>query len=236
MGDAATGSVVVYTAIANRYDVLKAVPNESHAGTDFVAFLDEPQQVTSWSIRSLYAGFADPCRNAKVHKILPHRFFPEVKYSLWIDGSVEIKRGFSLRRLVQEYLAEHDLAVFQHPSRQCIYEEAEACLRLQKDDPEVIRRQMKKYKDEGYPANSGLAECTVLLRRHCANVDRFNEAWHEEIRNHSRRDQLSFNLVAGKLKLRFRYFPGSLRGKHSNPWFRIWRHQTPADSSRIIGA
>ena len=210
--------IVIYTAITNNCDTLKKPPIELENGTDFVAFLDCDQLVTPWQVRKAHSEFTDPCRNAKRHKILPHIYFPDKTYSLWIDGSVKFNFNFPIEQLIHKYLKDCDLAVFKHPERQCIYEEADACIGLSKDDPEIIRHQMACYKDEGYPPNNGLAECAILLRRHTEKVRQFNEAWYLEIKNNSRRDQLSFNYVAHKVGLKFCYFQGSLRNKPDDLW------------------
>jgi Protein of unknown function (DUF616) len=219
--------IVVYTAISNNYDTLKEPPDKFRHEADFVAFLDHIPRAASWQTRKVCSEFTDPCRNAKIHKILPHVFFPDATYSLWIDGSVEFNFTFPIRRLVDEYLKEHDLAVFKHPERHCIYEEAEVCIAQGKDVPAIIQRQMARYRKEHYPSGKGLAECTILLRRHTEKVRQFNEAWYEEIKNNSRRDQLSFDYAAYKTGLKICYFPNSLR-QSPDDWFQVQPHAQEA--------
>jgi hypothetical protein len=208
--------IVVYTAITQGYDTLKSPPDLWQKKADFVAFLDDVQPCQGWEIRQIKKEFEDPCRNAKIYKMLPHRYFPESQYSLWIDGSVIIKSSTGPEHLVDLYLAQHDLAVFRHRRRNCIYQEAAACLRLGKDLPSTIRNQIQQYRAEGYPSNNGLAECTVLLRRHTDQMKQFNELWHSEILAHSRRDQLSFKYIATKFGFKYRYFQGNIS---RNPYF-----------------
>ena len=119
-----------------------------------------------------------------------------------------LKLRMPVEELIATYLAEHDLAVFDHPRRHCIYVEADACIQGGKDDPETIRDQIKRYRYEGYPPLAGLAECTVLLRRHTERMKLFSEVWWDEISRHSRRDQLSFNYVAWKLSFTYKTLPG----------------------------
>jgi len=215
--------IVVYTAIAGKYDLLKEPPGKLLKEADFVAFCDFTLPNTAWQIRKVCSEFEDPCRNAKIHKILPHLFFPEAAYSLWIDGSVKITRPFPIRQWIQEHLREHDWAVFKHSERQCIYEEGDACIRLAMDDPAIIRNQMARYRSEQYPPNNGLVESPVILRRHTEAVRRLNEAWFQEIKNNSRRDQLSFNYIAHKNSLKFSHLPDSLRYGPGR-YFRIQFH------------
>jgi hypothetical protein len=219
-----SGAVVVYTAITGGYDSLKPQPQEARKGADFVAFLGAPRSSGTWQTRMIHEGFPDPALNAKIHKILPHRSFPQARYSLWIDGSVTILFSHSIERLIDRYLADCDLAVFRHSSRICLYQEADVCLRRGLDDPALILRQVSRYTHEGYPPNAGLAECTVVLRRHTPAVEAFNEAWWDEIVRNSRRDQLSFPYVAAKMGLRYGTFPGTVK---DNPLFRRVRHTTP---------
>lgn len=207
--------IVVYTAISKGYDTLKPIPKIWQGHARFVAFLDEPQEALGWEIRPLCNEFKDPCRNAKMHKVLPHKFFPEADYTLWVDGSVTLKSRLSIQQWPGKFLAKSDLVVFKHSKRRCIYVEGAWCILQGYDDARVIDRQMEKYFEEGYPKDNGLALCLVLFRRRTAQTIQFNEGWWQEIKAHSRRDQLSFNYVASKQRLRFAHFPGFI-GRNSH--------------------
>ena len=203
-------ALVVYTAISGGYDRLREQPPVSMAGADCVAFLDAPAPSRTWLWRPIHTGFDDPVRNAKIHKILPHRFFPDADYSLWLDGSITARFPFSARRLVDMFLAEHDIAVFQHSRRTCLYQEASVCHQFRLDEPGRIWKQVCRYTQEGFPENAGLAECSVVLRRHTAAVRAFDEAWWDEIMRGSRRDQISFPYVAWKFGFPYATFPGRI--------------------------
>jgi hypothetical protein len=215
-------SIAVYTAITNDYDTLKEQPSSARDSTKFIAFTENKQVSKTWEIKSVCKDFKDPNRNAKIHKVLSHKFLPEYEYSLWIDGSVTIRFPFSIQRLAEIYLAEHDLAIFRHPERNCLFQEANVCLKRRLDDPEIIKKQVERYTQDGFPSNNGLVEATIILRRHSPKVIEFNEAWWDEIQNGSKRDQISFNYVAEKVGLKFKYFPGSLRTE--NYLFKITKH------------
>ena len=213
--------IVVYTAISNGYDNLKEQP-QYDGNAEYVAFLDKHEiENKFWKFKKIHNEFSDPNRNAKSHKILPHRYFPDKKYSLWIDGSIKIQSPFSINRIAEIYLADADLALFEHHERNCIYKEAEVCMHRKLDDSKIIMKQINKYRSEGYPSNYGLGECTVLLRRHTPEIIKFNEMWWKEICEGSRRDQLSFNYVLKKCGIKINYFPGDI--KWDNYLFQ--RHQ-----------
>jgi hypothetical protein len=224
--------IIVYTAITHGYDALMPPPDRWRDEADFVAFLDEPKSDSGWQSRPIYRKFNDPCRNAKIHKILPHKYFPQTKYSLWIDGNINITSTLSLHEWIKEFLGKHDLAVFKHPRRSCIYQEASWCILHELDNYKVIDAQMREYHKRGYPANNGLAECRVLFRRHTAAMERFDEAWYEEIRTHSRRDQLSFNYVARKRRFKFTFLPGAFI---ESPHFSIAPHHIKRSIQKLNG-
>ncbi len=199
---------VVYTAFSKGYDILRPPPKSWRKAVDFTAFIEEKSSVAGWKREPLYPGFVDPCRNAKIHKILSHVYFPNHEYSLWMDGSITITSPFSFADLVGEYLNGCDIVVFKHRRRQCIYAEAQECIAQGKDSPETIHRQINYYRATGYPENNGLIEGCVILRRHSPAIMRLNELWYDTIMRYSRRDQLSFNYVAHTLKVKFRHWPG----------------------------
>jgi hypothetical protein len=202
-------SIVVYTAISNNYDELKENSNFEKNGLDFVAFLDDPIESETWEFRQINSSFEDQNRNAKIHKVLSHLYFPDKEYSLWMDGSFSIKNIFSVEELIKTYLKDCDLAVFKHPRRNCVYEEAKTCIEKKLDDPIVILNQIEKYMEEGYSyLSGGLQECGIILRRHTDQIKEFNENWWEEIKNGSKRDQISFPYVVKKMNLKINYFTG----------------------------
>jgi Protein of unknown function (DUF616) len=212
---------VVYTAITRGYDDLKNPPLLWAKHADFFAFMDQPQPTRFWKIIPLTHAYKAARRNAKIYKVLPHLFFPTTEYSLWLDGSVKIKSRFPLEKWAAEYLTGSDIAVFRHRTRDCIYKEALTCISYRYDKSETIHRQMQRYFDSGYPAMNGLAECTVIFRRHTKTMKRFNEMWYKEIQNNSSRDQLSFDYVAYKLGVKYNCLPGDI-GK--NPHFNRRPH------------
>jgi hypothetical protein len=212
--------IVVYTAITQGYDTLKTPPLGWRPEAHFVAFLEELSMTTEWEMRPLARRTFDPCRDAKIYKILAHDFFPQARFSLWIDGSIQIVSKLSPQALVAAYLGQHDLAVFKHRRRNCPYKEGAYCAARGLDSRELIEGQLKKYRQMGYPQDNGLAECTVLLRRHTDAIKRFNETWYQEIQAHSRRDQLSFNFVAHSLGLKYAYFQGDISNNEHFQWLQ----------------
>jgi hypothetical protein len=222
--------IVIYTAIANQFDDLIDPPFVS-AECDYVCFTDNSfSRSDIWKIREFDEYFPDPTMTAKKPKILPHRYFPDYEYSVWVDGNMSIIGD--IRELIERYLGRKPMALYRHPEgRSSIYEEAEACVRLGKDDKDIIERQMNRYRMEGYSYEQGIPAAMVVLRRHRARkvVDTM-EDWWQEVLSFSRRDQLSFHFVAWKNRLEYAVIDDNVR---DNAYFKWRPHDSKAKSQRL---
>jgi len=220
---------VVYTAIFGQKDELKEF--DSFEGIDRILFTDDPNiKSDQFEIRVVPPIFEDPVLNARYYKILAHRVLSDYQYSLWIDASIAFN-GVDPNHLFDKYLKNHDIALHLHPERNCLYDEATACIRLEKDDPDVINAQISSYANHGFPKNQGLISSGIMFRRSSERCKHLNEAWWDEIRRFSRRDQISFPFVRHKLDFSFYPIPGHVRLNnvtgfkfkgHLKPDFRNW--------------
>ena len=221
---------VVYTAIFGDKDDLS--PITQSRGFDYKVFTDNPDLVSNdHEVVVCDSLHDDPTRAAKIYKVLAHDHLADYDCSLWVDGSVDVVTD-DLVELFDRYLADHDLALHHHTVRSCAYAEASACIKLEKDNPEVIREQMYGYLAEGFPKRIGLPSGGIIFRRHTEAIAKLNRDWWSEIQAHSRRDQLSLSYVIWKNDLPYHVIPGHLRDddvegfekrSHKNPEsFRNW--------------
>ena len=211
---------VIYTAIFGGYDKLPE-PTFLPEGWDFICFTDTDIISEHWTINKVPAIYEDSTRNARKYKLLPHRWFPQYEYSLWVDGNIIIRDN--INELIQKYLSDSNLAVHDHNQnvldpRNCVYDEANTIFYFgkkngnYKDDPQIIHKQIQGYADEGYPQKNSLAVTMQLLRRHNeSDCIETMEQWWQEIKYNSKRDQLSFNYCMWKTGMRFNYFTGDSR-------------------------
>lgn len=180
--------ITVVTAITGGKDTLRKQPVAE--GVEYVAFVDDEQKNDQWITRKACDKFKRDVMNAKIHKILTHKYV-DTEYIIWIDGNLTLKTD--PRKLV-EAMGDYDFAFFKHPGRDCIYEESDACISLGKGIPSEIGEQMKTYA-KFFPEHAGLSELTVFVRRNNKRTNDLFEAWWAEISRHSNRDQLSFPVV-----------------------------------------
>lgn len=195
--------LVIYTAIFGNFDKLKT-PKIISNNVKYICFSDKKIKCKPWEIRIIKPKY-DANRENRRYKILSYKFFPDHEYSIYLDGRYTIMRDLSLH--VKEWLGNNDIAVLKHPKRNCLYEEAEACIKGKKDDIEIIKKQINKYKKEGYPENNGLTANGFIIRRHTKKIKEFNESWWNEVKNYSFRDQISFCYVIYKLNLKYTIIP-----------------------------
>lgn len=200
---------VIYTAISNNYDDLKE-PRVVSPNCDYVCFTDNLKLRSKvWKIRKFPNNSLDYTRTCRKVKILPHLFVNEYKYSIWIDGNISILKD--IEPLIKNY-KNYLFISLKHPKRNCLYEEANVCINKNKDDKEILIKQIKKYKKNNYPNNNNLTETGIIIRNHNHPlVVKTMDNWWSEIINYSKRDQISFNYVAWKNKLNYSFLDENIR-------------------------
>ena len=192
------GKGVIYSAVIGNYDEIKE-PQYVNSEFDYILFTDNPKVTSSvWQVRLVEnKEQLDHVRLARKIKILGHEYLSEYDYSIWVDGKLQITDN--LKEYVEQYRGMEPMLCFNHYANDCIYQEKDACVSLQKDDPEIMEKQIQRYLEEGYPAHNGLVDSGFLVRElKNERVKRVMEAWWKEILNGSRRDQLSFNYACWK--------------------------------------
>lgn len=206
--------IAIYTAIFGDYDEL-IIPDKEIKGCDFYCFTDNRKLKSDlFKIKNVTAIFSDSTRDARRIKTMPHRFLPEYEYTVWIDSNIHFKR-FNIQELCKKLLDKHDIAIHKHRFRDCIYEEAEECVRRKLDRSVLIMSQIIRYINDGYPVHNGLAETSVVFRKNTDMVKKINEDWWDEIKNGSKRDQLSIDYVLWKNGLKYFSIDDSVRdGKY----------------------
>ncbi|KAF3335085.1 hypothetical protein FCM35_KLT21689 [Carex littledalei] len=225
--------VVVASAIFGNYDILQQPKNVSEQAKQNVCFfmfvdeeteaymknyttIDENKYVGLWRIvvvRNL--PYRDARRNGKVPKLLLHRLFPNVRYSIWIDGKLELVRD--PYQILERFLWRKNvtLAISRHYRRFDVYEEAEANKAAGKYDNSSIDNQIEFYRREGLthyssaklPFTSDVPEGCVIIKEHIPITNLFTCLWFNEVDRFTARDQLSFSTVRDKIRSKVGWYP-----------------------------
>jgi hypothetical protein len=199
---------VVYTAIFGGYDTLKPPPPQDEP-CDFICFTDGemPSPVGAWRVIRVKADHkVHPRIQAKQFKILSHNVSSDSRYaplwirrgvdlSIWIDASLQITSSTFVTDM-RNKLGDGDWAMFVHPDRDCIYEEALVSVTMAKYQDVPILPQVETYRSV-VPPHGGLYACTVIVRREpsAERLKRVHMLWWEENIKWTYQDQLSLPFV-----------------------------------------
>lgn len=184
--------ITVITAITGGKDELK--PQPEYKGVEYVAFTDKEIKDPQWQVRRACDKFVKPVMNAKIHKILAHKYV-NTPYIVWMDGSMTLKKD--PHELVK-LMGDKDYAFFKHPGWDSIFKEAERCVQLGKGDIAEIGEQVKVYSDPNginFPEKNRQCELTAFIRKNNLHTNNLFEKWWVEVSRYSERDQISFPVV-----------------------------------------
>ncbi len=196
--------MILYTCITGDYDQL--IEHTVQSGWRQICFTDKNIISDTWEIIKLNNANNKTCREVKIN---PHKFLPKHEISVWVDGNITPEIDLN------ELIKDKDYCLMRHPLRSNIYQEAFECIILKKAKLEIVLEQIKKY---GTGVN-GLVATGVIIRKNNAKNNYVNELWWEEVKKHSRRDQLSFNYVAQKCDLDYQtigFLEGFKYNTHKN--------------------
>lgn len=194
--------LTVVTAITGGKDNL--MPQPEYKGVEYVAFVEKDLKDSQWKTRPACDKFKRDVMNAKIHKILTHKYI-DTEYIVWVDGNVKLKQDpHNLIKL----LGDNDFAFFKHPGRDCLYEEADACVGLGKGNPKELAEQVKSYAKLSVPPHGGLWELPCFIRKNTPKANAAFERWWVEVTRYSNRDQISFPIAFKGEKIAL--IPGSV--------------------------
>ena len=194
--------IAVFTAITGGYDNLME-PIYVDDELDYYAFVDEKSAGLltggrgTWKqipIPSHLEGLSDAKKNRYV-KMHPDEMLEltgkKYDYSVYIDGCFRIT--CDIKPLVYSLIEDgRTVAIHTNDSWDCAYTEAALMALRLVADPELIRRQMKFYRDEGFPEHFGSFENPVIIRK-CGDTELqvIMESWWQQVERFTQRDQLS---------------------------------------------
>lgn len=217
--------VIVASAIFGNYDLIQQPKGISEIARKKVPFymlvdekteaymknsslLDSRKRIGLWRIIVVRkVPYDDPRRNGKIPKLLLHRLFPNVWYSIWLDAKLQLVSD--PYQVIERFLWRPNatFAISRHYSRFDVFEEAEANKAAGKYDNSSIDDQINFYKQEGLtpyseaklPITSDVPEGCVIIREHNPLTNLFGCLWFNEVDRFTSRDQLSFSTVRDKI-------------------------------------
>jgi hypothetical protein len=209
----------IYTCITDGYNILR--PHPEIDGVDWIAFVDQDTPSLGWNVHRVQPPVGmTPRRVAKHFKMRPDVVLPEYDRSIWIDGTVRVDSP-TFAEEAMSWTSGSGIAMFIHPERDDIWDEADVSLTMPKYQDERIISQVAYYFSQGLPRHSGLWCGGIIARQHTDLVRQLGEMWLGEVDKWSIQDQLSLPFCLRELGIIPGGFPASL---YNNPWLTVTGH------------
>ena len=188
-------SKVVYTCIYGDYDDLKE-PTVISDGWDYICFTDQELKSKTWKIvkEKPHTDNRLACRMMWTY---PYDYLKEYDIALIIGAQIQIKTDLNI--YLDMFCDLDKFNVFNHPDRQCVYQEGLEIALRNKDNWDKVFDTLKKYKYIGMPRNNGLYATGVIIRDlKNETIREFCKHWRNQLFFGSFRDQLSLALCVWK--------------------------------------
>jgi len=195
---------IIYSVNIGGYDNFNT-PRLVDSNVRYILFTDNKIIKSKvWEIQHVdFLSNLDNRKKARYIKLNPHKILPNHEVSLWVDHNLIPKIGnFKIFLKNIGWDSNKNIMAYKHRIRNCIYDECQKVIEIKKESETIAKKQIEKYKTEGFPKNYGLFETGFLLRRNNEENSKFNDLWWNEVNLGSGRDQLSQMYVSWKLNLK----------------------------------
>lgn len=229
---------VIYTAVFGEYEVLNEQPAVAGHGIDLICFTEDPTLTSeTWEVRVVEPRFdLDPTRSARWIKTRGIELLGDYDESLWIDNRIRLK--IPIGPLLDEWLADADIAFPLHSFRSSVLAEFDAVAAQGYDDLTRVYEQLIQYSaiDEAVLAEKPYWTA-VMARRHTPEIHGAMGLWADHILRFSRRDQLSVNFVLGRTGVRVAAIELDNHDSRWHEWLinepRRWEHNRDLVSNAL---
>jgi len=209
---------VVYTAITGNRDRYPVI-DEIKDGWDFVCFTSEYLGNSDLWQTIKTVRLYNNAKDSRVYKLNPHKFLSEYDVSVWIDGNMQLRKGWVDH--INKCLDKSNITFLKHPENvKGPYNEGQRCISMGKDSKDIINKQLDFYRSEGLPENENVSATGVLIRRH-NEIKEFNNLWWSQVNKYSYRDQISLPYARWKTKLKYNETVFNKKNPH---WLKMGAH------------
>lgn len=220
--------IAVVTALAGLGAATIQDPVQTFRNVDYYAFVKKQFPTQVWQQRPLLEFSTDieyqDRRNAKLAKAMAWTLLPGYDYYIWHDAHCELVTDPQL--IINNYLHNADIALFQHPERNCSYAELQVLASRNLDNGAYLMSALEFLQKRSWPIGSGLFELTSFMYRPTESVQKMMLAWWALICAHTSRDQVLFPVALHDHQVKYNVLPGAaLPYAGSNAFFpsRRWK-------------
>ena len=207
----------VYTVITGKKDLYDKIHEQDkkfkERNIDYYLFTDN-KTVTNSFFKVVYIKSSIPSKIlSRDIKIQVHKYLPNYRKTLYIDGNVKIINFLSplfynMTADIETYYIKRNLI-----------EESEWIAKKNYCSEEILANKLNKYKNEGLDIeNTETKYGKILLRKKLIKMEKFEKAWFEEYLD-VLRDQLSLPYCLWKFQIKHRNLGKTYRCKHFEKYF-----------------
>lgn len=220
---------IVYTVLSSGYDQLAEAPVIYN--TDFYIiscdYIDVP---LGWKF--IYIENKNNLTSVefnRFYKMMPYEVFPEAESYLYVDANINIIGDLSL--FFGDIDDQVDIAMYKHPVRRSLVEEAETIKRLWYDYFFKVNKQVNKYRSK-IDAEDVFFEANIIFRKNNERVNRAMQDWFNEFTCGVKRDQISINYICNIHSLRM-FSLGEHDARFNQKYFVYQQHLKKSKSFNL---
>jgi hypothetical protein len=210
----------VYTVLLGGYESLTEQPVALSSSIDFICLTDDPKLTSdTWKVEVVDPLLADDLiRSQRYLKIMGSDLLKRYSETLYIDNSVLLRRR--PEEIFEKYTGRACLALPLHSFRSSVRDEFREVESLHLDNPEIIARQRQRYEELVPAVFNEKPYWTGILIRDYSNpqLQVLMSKWWEDVREFSRRDQLSINASIVQTRAEIHSFELA----NNKSWFHKW--------------
>lgn len=180
-------------------------PEFANPEWDYVYLTDRHYESDIWVMRKLPLPFQNPLLSSRWW--ICHFCLLGYDYVVKLDGNLILRAD---PQELTQYLR-NGVAAYHHPVRDCLYDESNIIQNLGIDYDDIIDHQMNRYTREGFPVKYGLTATSIMVLKNVPLVRNLCRLWWQEIKEGSKRNQLSFDYARWKIGVEIGHLPGNLR-------------------------
>ncbi|WP_404303058.1 glycosyltransferase domain-containing protein [Alicycliphilus denitrificans] len=184
--------IAVYTCVTGSYDDLPILRHVLPSA-DYFCFNDGSVNIPSGWTDVRIENNSPGNKTARYYKIVPHLnpLLEKYEMSVWVDGNIEIVGDISIL-MEKVYSSEGDVFIYNHPLRNCVYDEVDACFLDVKISLKKLITSRHLLRRSGIKKNGGLFETGVMIRKHNNRMKKLMDCWWAKfVEDSSGRDQIS---------------------------------------------
>jgi len=195
----------IYTFIVGNYDNLKE-PKIYTPGWDYICVTDNPNLKSDiWQIIQIDNDDKkiEPAKKRAMSLMIGYRKYLPKHYDIVVTIGGQCVINIDLNELLIKYGYDdsYDACLLEHPNRNCVYDEANTIIQVQRDTPDRIYKHVQLFIEEGYPAKNGLySSGMMIINNNSKNIHKYYDQWLSDYLSFpSVRDQMTMNYSEWKL-------------------------------------